>query len=259
MLLEYELEQNLTLTRKKLQVFRARPPPPPAQIRAMRTRSSTGFNKIPENVAAVVFSHLGGDPTDRIRLSAVSKVWRDAEKADASLPGTPRALLDDTHIVMLDETGILVDSLMSSLHSMKKRLYWLRKAADRGDAVAMNEIGYCYRFGYGVNGDYTKAKEWWERASGCGYADATCRLASCYRYGDGVEKNEAKAVEIYVKATELGSGGAAHALGRIYELRSCGVAENKTEALKWYRLAAERGVSDARVSVDRLELELAAA
>tara|TARA_B100001142_G_scaffold263902_1_gene267329 strand:- start:834 stop:1505 length:672 start_codon:yes stop_codon:yes gene_type:complete len=223
----------------------------------MRTRSSTGFNKIPENVAAVVFSHLGGDPTDRIRLSAVSKVWRDAEKADASLPGTPRALLDDTHTILVHM--LLDDTHTILVHSTKKRLYWLRKAADRGDAVAMNEIGYCYRFGYGVNRDYTKAKEWWERASGCGHADATCRLASCYRYGDGVEKNEAKAVEIYVKATELGSGGAAHALGRIYELRSCGVAENKTEALKWYRLAAERGVSDARVSVDRLELELAAA
>ena len=34
------------------------------------------------------------DPRDRISLAAVSKVWRDAEKSDASLPGTPRALCE---------------------------------------------------------------------------------------------------------------------------------------------------------------------
>ena len=61
----------------------------------MRTRSSTGFNTIPENVAAVVFSHLGDDPRDRVALAQVSKVWRDAEKSDASLPGgSPRALFE---------------------------------------------------------------------------------------------------------------------------------------------------------------------
>ena len=52
------------------------------------------FDDVPENVAAVVFSHLGNDPIDRVRLAAVSKVWRSAEKSDASLPGTPRALCE---------------------------------------------------------------------------------------------------------------------------------------------------------------------
>ena len=61
----------------------ARPPPPHAQIQAMQKRStSDGFNDIPENVAAVVFSHLVKNPRHRIRLAAVSKVWRDAEKSD---------------------------------------------------------------------------------------------------------------------------------------------------------------------------------
>ena len=41
------------------------------------------FDDIPENAASVVFSHLGEDPIDRVRLAAVSKVWRSAEKAGA--------------------------------------------------------------------------------------------------------------------------------------------------------------------------------
>ena len=43
-------------------------------------------------------------------------------------------------------------------------------------------IGYCYRYGYGVKEDYTKAFEWWERASGCGHAGATTYLALCYEH-----------------------------------------------------------------------------
>jgi hypothetical protein len=37
------------------------------------------------NVACAIFSHLE-DPRDRIALAAVSRVFRDAEKSDASLP-----------------------------------------------------------------------------------------------------------------------------------------------------------------------------
>ena len=141
-------------------------------------------------------------------------------------------------------------------------IYWLRKAADRGDADAMSEIGYDCVSGHGVNKDWTKAKEWWERASDCGHAHATYKLALCYRYelyGVGVETNEARAIELYTKAAEMGSGLAAHALGRIYELGPCGVAVNKMEALKWYRVAVERGDTIAQRRVDRLKRELAAA
>ena len=75
----------------------------------------------------------------------------------------------------------------------------------------------------------------------------------------GVETNEARAIELYTKAAEMGSGLAAHALGRIYELGPCGVAVNKMEALKWYRVAVERGDTIAQRRVDRLKRELAAA
>ena len=93
----------------------------------MQTRSSTGFNAIPENVAAVVFSHLGDDPRDRVRLAAVSKVWRDAEKSDASLPGgSPSALFE------------LGEGLYAA-YEYKRAIYWWRRAT--GDADAMYWIG----------------------------------------------------------------------------------------------------------------------
>ena len=92
----------------------------------MRTRSRTGFNVIPENCAAVVFSHLGDDPRDRIALAQVSRVWRDAERTDASLPVAPSALIELAH-----------DVGKQQYHE----LYWMSKAADLGDAEAMYWLG----------------------------------------------------------------------------------------------------------------------
>jgi TPR repeat protein len=206
----------------------------------MRTRSSIGFNAIPENVAAVVFSHLGDDPRDRVALAQVSKGWRDAEKSDASLPGGSLSALSALSY------ELYIDGKYE--HS----IYWLRKAADRGDVDAMFEMAerYLYFDGFGETLDHKKASEWYERASGCGHAHATYELAWCYLYkeGDGVEKNEAKAVELYFKAAELGSGIAAWDLGLFYEQGLCGVAVNKKEALKWWRVAVER--SDTRDTHD---------
>ena len=215
----------------------------------MQTRSSTGFNAIPENVAAVVLSHLGDDPRDRVALAQVSKVWRDAEKSDASLPGgSPSGLLE-------------LGRRNFSVGKWKRAIYWWYRAT--GDADAMYEIGYCYRYGRGVKEDDTKAFEWWERASGCGHAEATLELAQCYEDGLGVEKNETKALELYLKAAELGEHGAAYQLGYIYHCGRCGVAVNKTEALKWYRVAVELGDTFGDTysldEVEELEAELAAA
>jgi TPR repeat protein len=167
----------------------------------MQKRStSDGFNNIPENVAAVVFSHLGKNPRHRIRLAAVSKVWRDAEKSDLSLPGAPRALFELGEDLIGKETKV----------SFRKAFYWYRKAADLGDADAMWMIGVCYRSGLGVKKDKTKAFEWWEKASlWCFHRKAICSLAMCYQRGDGVEKNKAMAFELYLRAAEQGSAEAA--------------------------------------------------
>ena len=114
------------------------------------------FDDIPENVAAVVFSHLGDDPRDRVALAQVSKGWRDAEKSDASLPGGSLSALSALSY------ELYIDGKYE--HS----IYWLRKAADRGDVDAMFEMAerYLYFDGFGETLDHKKASEWYERASG---------------------------------------------------------------------------------------------
>ncbi|EEH55848.1 uncharacterized protein MICPUCDRAFT_10629, partial [Micromonas pusilla CCMP1545] len=129
---------------------------------------------------------------------------------------------------------------------------WWRKGADRGDAASMQGIGYCYYFGEGVELDHRKAFEWVEKASELGHVGATHDLADYYRSGIGVEKDVPKAVELYVKAAGLGDSYAARELGYIYEGGWWGVARDKKEALKWYRVAVELGTTDAQRHLDRL-------
>jgi uncharacterized protein len=42
---------------------------------------------------------------------------------------------------------------------------WFEKAADKGDAGAMFNLGRLYANGYGVAKDYDKAREWYEKAA----------------------------------------------------------------------------------------------
>ena len=222
-----ELVSELDATRAEFEVLRALHP-----------------TKIDGAIACVIFAHLE-DPKDRVALAAVSKVFRDAEQSDASLPGSTEALRE------------LGDKFCKD-HYMKAS-YWFRKAADRGDADAMFKMGSFYAVECGVMTDLSTACEWWERASGCGQLNATFELADCCEAGVGVERNGAKALELYLKGAELGCKTCPMRLGRIYEHGDCGVAVNKTEALKWYRVSVERGDDYAELWVVRLEAELAAA
>jgi|TARA_B100001142_G_C14339085_1_gene657071 TPR repeat protein len=212
------------------------------------------FDDVPENVAAVVFSHLGNDPIDRVRLAAVSKVWRSAEKAAASLPVAPGELYS------LGLVGGFRQYTLDAHHQSMKAIYWLSKAVATGDADAMCTIGLCYLVGDGVKKDRAKAAEWWEKASGRGHEAATSNLAWCYKHGNGVERDGGKALELYLKAAELGSAEAVWSLGSIYRYgtKDGRVPVNKKEALKWYRVAAERGDTVAEQRVTELEAELAA-
>ncbi|EEH53595.1 uncharacterized protein MICPUCDRAFT_7651, partial [Micromonas pusilla CCMP1545] len=121
-----------------------------------------------------------------------------------------------------------------------KRNYWYRAAADRGDSEAVYSIGTWYYSGDGVKRNRSTACEWFKNASELGHGLATGELARCYVNGHGVRRNEKKAIELHTKAAGqvrgLSRGPLRLRLRLLRRLRD-GVAVNKTEALKWYRLA----------------------
>jgi TPR repeat protein len=57
-----------------------------------------------------------------------------------------------------------------------KALPFLQKAAEAGNAEAMNELGVLYYYGRGVAQDYAQAREWYKKAADAGNAAAKAAL-----------------------------------------------------------------------------------
>lgn len=163
----------------------------------------------------------------------------------------------------------------------KKAFLEYKIAAERGDATAMHNLGYCYYNGVGVERNYAEAVGWYRKAVELGNAMAMGNLGVCYHTGKGVEQNYAEAVGWYRKAAELGNLASAVWLAEYDEgdsqtrfrwrkkaaelgdvssmstLGSCyyngqGVDQNYAEAVGWYRKAAELGDATAMNNFGRL-------
>ena len=65
-------------------------------------------------------------------------------------------------------------------------------------------------------------------------------MGICYFGGEGVREDKEEAVKWFRKAAEQGIAEAQFQLGNCY-FNGEGVREDKTEALKWFRKAAEQG------------------
>ena len=73
-----------------------------------------------------------------------------------------------------------------------------------------------------------------------------------YSGNNGKDRDYSEALKWYRKAAEQGISSAQYNLGRMYE-KGRGVLKDKNEALKWYKQAAEKGNADAQKALQRLQ------
>ena len=78
------------------------------------------------------------------------------------------------------------------------------QAAIKGNATALNSLGYLYQHSLGVQQDYAKAREYYEQAAAKGRMLALYDLGCLYEYGEGVQQDYTKALEYYQKAADKG-------------------------------------------------------
>ena len=76
-------------------------------------------------------------------------------------------------------------------------------------------------------------------------------LGRCYANGQGVAKDESEAVKWYRKAAEQGDAAAQYNLGLMY-YNGRGVTKDEREAIKWYCKAANQGDELAKKTLKRL-------
>ena len=111
------------------------------------------------------------------------------------------------------------------------------------------DLGVDYADGKnGKSKNDAKAFAHFYKAAEMGYVDAYWKVGLEYCYGPGVEVNYAEAARWWIKYHESSSGGRRYAVkkvGDLYKTGGKGLAANRDEAIRWYRLSASLGEEDA--------------
>lgn len=119
------------------------------------------------------------------------------------------------------------------------------EAAELGYAKAQHIVGFCCYGGFGTKIDKYAALRWYQKAAEQNYPKSICYLAFFYEYGTaGVRCDAEKAFRLWKKAAELGDKEAPFILGNNYYYGHM-VEQNKEEAIRWYRMSAQRLNMDA--------------
>ncbi len=105
--------------------------------------------------------------------------------------GDIEALLDMGYMYLYGTDGISIDH--------KKALEYYTKAAEKKNAVALNNLGSLYFNGIGTNIDYSRAIGYFDEAARLGSDDAAVNLAIIYLGSDVKSKNK----EDLIKVSEL--------------------------------------------------------
>lgn len=135
-----------------------------------------------------------------------------------------------------------------------KAIPLFEEAANMDDTDALNQLGYCYTFGVGVDKDEKKAAEFWKKAAIQGDSKAQCHLGYCYLNGTGVPQNTQKAFEYWLMAAEQNFSDAQYNVGYLYYIGE-GVEKNLLKAEKWLEKAAEHNHEEAENLLEQIKNE----
>jgi len=113
----------------------------------------------------------------------------------------------------------------------------LRRKAEGGDALAMNDLGVCYLYGTGVPKDLKQARSWYERAAQAGNVRGLTNLG--FRCLDDDEPGSYAGLVHLAEAATRGDAYACVLLGAAYADGDYGLAEDAALAKRWYSKALD--------------------
>lgn len=126
-------------------------------------------------------------------------------------------------------------------------LTFFQRAANSGNADALNNLGVMYHYGEGVAKDFTKAAEWYRKAAEKSHVKALYNLGILYQD----KEDFASAAYWYGKAVEQGHAKAMTNLATLYYY-GIGVSQNNDKALELYGKAAGKGDEKAKSCLAQL-------
>lgn len=230
--------------------------PEPAQPQAARGQASPVHAPPPDPFAEAPAEGLAPDAgaTDSAPIAQ-----NEAEHQVVAGPLAPRNL----SLEQSAEQGDLIAQYELGLQRLAARrtqegVALLRRAADRGFAMAQYRLAKLYERGEGVPSDLTLARQWTERAAAGGNRRAMHDLGVYYARGEGAAVDDSAAFRWFRQAAELGVADSQYNLGVLYQLGR-GVNASPAEALFWFSVAARSGDHDAAARAAALEAQLSPA
>ena len=121
----------------------------------------------------------------------------------------------------------------------------LKATAEKGNAVAQNNLAALYATGDGVTKDLAQAKKWYEKAAEQGYAIAQHNLGGLYETGQGVDKDPATAAVWYALAAEQGDAWAQVSLATLHAEGKL-VQNDISTAYRWALIASNNNDQDIK-------------
>lgn len=208
----------------------------------------------------IVFINIDGSPLSNIflfKFCTKQQVDGRSQLALNKLVTDMRKWLDIPDPVMytpeaLYEKGKRYYSGKGVEQNYSEAVKWFYKAAERGHAIAQNNLGVMYYKGDGVAQDYVESVKWYRKSAEQGYADAQRNLGLIYYKGDGVAQDYKEAEKWFYKAASQENAKAQYTLGIMNEF-GIGVARNGERAIYWYRKAANNGYIHAYGALERLK------
>lgn len=125
----------------------------------------------------------------------------------------------------------------------KQAFKWIQKAAEQGKAEAQLELARMYYGGWGVKKSASQAIQWMRKAAEQGNVAAEASLGDSYMNGRDVAQDCVEGEKWLRKAVDHGDFDSASVLGMAYDpsFEDSTLEKSYDEAIKWYRLAANRG------------------
>lgn len=153
---------------------------------------------------------------------------------------TPGRFMPDHEQIMHRTFCILLAAFfMSHDASSADEITELQSRAKGGDAKAQIDLAIRLRDGKGVTKNDAEAMQWAHKAADAGNADALDFVGFAYLRGAVVKRNPPIAIA-YFKAAADESAAAAFNLGQCY-FGAQGTEQDCAKALEWWKKAAERG------------------
>lgn len=104
-----------------------------------------------------------------------------------------------------------------------------------------NNLGFCYRHGYGVEKDLQKAYDFYKVAADGGFVSAQYTVGYFHMEGLLGELNYRKGIEYYLKAADNGHATAQYEVGFAYESGTSILERDYAKAVEYYEKAAAQG------------------